>query len=60
MTVPLSLVQLSGSGAAWMGALGDSLWFGRFEFAGYAGHPLVVLFAISGSLMISRIHFPKF
>lgn len=46
--------------AALQGALGDSLWFGRFELAGYVGHPLVVLFAISGSLMVSRIRFPKF
>jgi len=46
--------------AAWLGAIGESLWFGRVEIAGYTGHPLVVLFAISGSLMVSRIRFPKF
>ena len=46
--------------AAWMGAIGESLWFGRVEIAGYTLHPLVVLFAISGSLMVSRIRFPKF
>jgi CDP-diacylglycerol---serine O-phosphatidyltransferase len=55
----LALVALMGA-AAWLGALDDSLWFGRVEFAGYTGHPLVVLFAISGSLMVSRIRFPKF
>jgi CDP-diacylglycerol--serine O-phosphatidyltransferase len=54
----LALVALM-CAAAWLGALDDSLWFGHVEVAGYTGHPLVVLFAISGSLMISRIHFPK-
>jgi len=55
----LALVALM-CAAAWLGALDNSLWLGRVEFGGYTGHPLVVLFAISGSLMISRIHFPKF
>jgi CDP-diacylglycerol--serine O-phosphatidyltransferase len=45
--------------AAVQGALGESLWFGRLELAGFTIHPLVVLFAISGSLMVSRIRFPK-
>ena len=46
-------------GAASQGALGDSLWFGQVEFAGFTLHPLVLFFALSGSLMVSRIHFPK-
>ena len=46
--------------AALQGALGESLWLGRFEFAGFTGHYLVVLFAISGSLMVSRFRIPKF
>ena len=45
--------------AASQGALGESLWFGRLEFAGLTLHPLVLLFAVSGSLMVSRIRFPK-
>ena len=45
--------------AAASGALGDDLWFGVFNLGGFNLHPLVVLFAISGSLMISRIHIPK-
>lgn len=45
--------------AATQGALGESLWFGRVVFAGFTLHPLVLLFAISGSLMVSRIRFPK-
>jgi CDP-diacylglycerol--serine O-phosphatidyltransferase len=46
-------------GAASQGALGDSLWFGQVEFGGFMLHPLVLFFALSGSLMVSRIRFPK-
>ncbi len=45
--------------AAWFGALGDQLWFGAVLIGGLTLHPLVLLFAISGSLMISRIPIPK-
>jgi CDP-diacylglycerol--serine O-phosphatidyltransferase len=45
--------------AAWQGALQDSLWFGKVMFGGFTLHPLVLLFALSGSLMVSRIRFPK-
>lgn len=41
------------------GALGDRLWFGVVTLGGFELHPLVILFAISGSLMISRIRIPK-
>lgn len=46
--------------AASQGALHDSLWFGKVVFAGFTLHPIVLLFAVSGSLMVSRIRFPKF
>ncbi|MDD5286862.1 MAG: CDP-diacylglycerol--serine O-phosphatidyltransferase [Desulfuromonadaceae bacterium] len=46
--------------AARQGALREALWFGEFVIAGFTLHPLVLLFAVSGSLMISRIRFPKF
>jgi len=46
-------------GAATQGALGESLWFGQVVFAGFTLHPMVIFFAVSGSLMVSRIHFPK-
>jgi len=46
--------------AASQDALHESLWFGHIVFAGFTLHPIVLLFAISGSLMISRIRFPKF
>ena len=45
--------------AASQGALRESLWFGQVEFAGFKLHPLVLSFALSGSLMVSRIRFPK-
>jgi len=46
--------------AAWQGAVGESLWLGAIKIAGFTLHPLVLLFAVSGSLMISRIRIPKF
>ena len=45
--------------AATQGALGQSLWYGYVAFMGFTLHPLVLLFAVSGSLMVSRIHIPK-
>jgi CDP-diacylglycerol--serine O-phosphatidyltransferase len=45
--------------AASRGALGESLWFGQVRFAGFTLHPLVLIYAVSGSLMVSRIRFPK-
>jgi CDP-diacylglycerol--serine O-phosphatidyltransferase len=45
--------------AASQGAVGANLWFGEMRIAGYVFHPLVLLYAVSGSLMISRIHIPK-
>ena len=46
--------------AAWLGALRDQLWLGKLMIGGFTLHPLVLLFALSGSLMISRIRIPKF
>lgn len=46
--------------AAWQGAVGGSLWFGSVRIAQVTLHPLVLMFAISGALMISRIRIPKF
>ena len=45
--------------AAWFGAVREHLWLGEVKLAGFTLHPLVVLFALSGSLMISRIRIPK-
>lgn len=46
--------------AALQGGLRESLWFGVVEIAGFMFHPLVLVFAVSGSLMVSRIRVPKF
>jgi CDP-diacylglycerol---serine O-phosphatidyltransferase len=45
--------------ATWFGALGQNLWFGQITLAGFRLHPLVLMFAVTGSLMISRFHIPK-
>ncbi len=45
--------------AAWYGALGPDLWFGRISLYGGSLHPLTLLFGLSGSLMISRVRVPK-
>lgn len=46
--------------AASQGAVGAHLWGGSVRLGGFTLHPLVLLFAVSGSLMISRIKIPKF
>lgn len=45
--------------AASQGALGESLWLGQVVLAGFTLHPMVLFFAASGTLMVSRIRFPK-
>ncbi len=45
--------------AAARDAVGPRLWWGGVEWMGLGLHPLVMLFALSGSLMISRIRVPK-
>jgi CDP-diacylglycerol--serine O-phosphatidyltransferase len=45
--------------AAGQGALGEDLWFGALDL-GWTLHPLALLFALSGSLMISKtLRIPK-
>ena len=47
--------------AAANGAIGDDIWFGAMQGGRWQFHPLVLMFAISGSLMISRtLRIPKF
>ena len=41
------------------GAVGENMWMGKLSLAGHVLHPLTLMFAFSGSLMISRIHIPK-
>jgi CDP-diacylglycerol--serine O-phosphatidyltransferase len=47
--------------AAWQGRLGDRLWGGVMELGPWDFHPIVLLFVLSGSLMISKtLRIPKF
>jgi len=58
--IPTSIVLvLLMSLAAWFGALRENLWFGELDLGGFKLHPLVFIFALSGSLMISRLRIPK-
>ncbi len=45
--------------ATYCDAVRENVWFGETMIAGFNFHPLVLMFALSGSLMISRIRFPK-
>ncbi len=58
--IPTSLVLVCLLFAATLnGAIGPQLWLGQHNLAGQPFHAFVALFALSGSLMISRIHIPK-
>lgn len=46
--------------AAARGAIGPELWWGQWQLGPWQLHPLVLLFALSGSLMISKtLRIPK-
>jgi CDP-diacylglycerol---serine O-phosphatidyltransferase len=58
--IPTSIVLvLMLASAAYLGHLGQDLWFGELTLLGFKLHPIVLTFALSGSLMISRIRIPK-
>lgn len=58
--IPTSIVLVAVMAAAvWLNALDTRMWLGSFDIAGKHLHPLVLMFAVSGSLMISRIKIPK-
>jgi len=47
--------------AAWQGRLGDSVYWGAWQLGPWELHPLVLLFVLSGTLMISKtLRIPKF
>jgi CDP-diacylglycerol--serine O-phosphatidyltransferase len=47
--------------AAWHGRLGDSVYWGVVQLGPWELHPLVLLFVLSGTLMISKtLRIPKF
>ena len=46
--------------AAWNARIGADLWFGARQLGPWQWHPLVLMYALSGSLMISKtLHIPK-
>ena len=58
--IPTSLVLVIVlAAAAWAGAVRENLWGGMQLIAGFEFHPLVLMFLVSGSLMVSRIRIPK-
>ncbi|HET7745653.1 MAG TPA: CDP-diacylglycerol--serine O-phosphatidyltransferase [Vicinamibacteria bacterium] len=59
--IPTSvLLVLVLMGLTWAGRVGADLPFGRLDIGGYDLRPLVLMFVLSGSLMISKtIHIPK-
>jgi CDP-diacylglycerol--serine O-phosphatidyltransferase len=42
-----------------LGAIGEQLWLGTITVGGLSFSPLTLAFAVSGSLMISRVRIPK-
>lgn len=58
--IPTSLALVAALGAAFaMHHVGSELWFGSVELGPFTLHPLVLMYAISGSFMISTIKIPK-
>ncbi len=59
--IPTSLVLVGVLAAAAMtGRIGDAVWLGVIRLGPWELHPLVLLFAVSGSLMISKtVRIPK-
>ena len=46
--------------AAAQGAIGPDLWLGMVQLGPWQFHPLVLMFALSGTLMVSKtLHIPK-
>ena len=46
--------------AAWQQRIGDAVWLGAWQIGPWLLHPLVLMFALSGTLMISKtLRIPK-
>jgi CDP-diacylglycerol--serine O-phosphatidyltransferase len=46
--------------AAWQGRIGDALWLGEVRIGPWQLHPLVLVYALSGALMVSKtLRIPK-
>lgn len=58
--IPTSLSVVLVLFVAWrMHAVGDALWLGELRLGPGGFHPLVLLYAVSGTLMASRVRIPK-
>jgi CDP-diacylglycerol---serine O-phosphatidyltransferase len=59
--IPTSILIVLLLGVAfWLGRIEESLWFGAVRLAGATLHPLSLIYAASGSAMISgTLHVPK-
>jgi CDP-diacylglycerol--serine O-phosphatidyltransferase len=45
--------------AWWCGAIGPAVWLGRWRLGVGHLHPLVLMYAVNGALMVSRLRIPK-
>jgi CDP-diacylglycerol--serine O-phosphatidyltransferase len=58
--IPTSVVIVGVLGIAFArDAVDDSLWLGAYRLGFGTLHPLAILYAVSGSAMISTLRFPK-
>jgi CDP-diacylglycerol--serine O-phosphatidyltransferase len=58
--IPTSLAIVGMLGIAFaQGSVGERLWMGAIELGPWAFHPLVLVYVISGSFMISTVRVPK-
>lgn len=58
--IPTSLLIVGLLGALYAkGAVGDALWLGAATIGPFVLHPIALVYAVSGSLMISTVHVPK-
>ena len=58
--IPTSLALVMALGIAFaQGHFGDQLWLGVMQLGPWKLHPLALMYALSGSMMISTIRIPK-
>ena len=60
VVIGAGVVGLSAAIAAQAGRIGEELWGGYVKLGAWQLHPLVLMYALSGSLMISKtLRIPK-
>jgi CDP-diacylglycerol---serine O-phosphatidyltransferase len=58
--IPTSIAIVAILGAAFkLGRIGEALWFGALRVGPAEFHPLVLIYVVSGSAMISTLRIPK-